>query len=223
MMKKFKVAETFVSINGEGRKAGQLAVFIRFIGCNLNCTYCDTTWANKVDAPFTYMTKEDIYNYIKQSGVRNVTITGGEPLLQPDIAELLRFLSEDECLSIEIETNGSINLGDVIDISDRVTYTLDYKLPMSGMEKFMDMDNYKLLRPIDTVKFVSGSIEDLDKALYIIRNYMNDKKDGIYLSPVFGSINPEDIVEYMKSHNMNGINLQLQLHKYIWDPMKQGV
>ena len=76
----FHVAETFVSINGEGRRAGQLAVFVRFCGCNLNCAYCDTQWANRADAPYTGMTAREIYDSIKATGVTNVTLTGGEKL-----------------------------------------------------------------------------------------------------------------------------------------------
>ena len=79
-MAKFKVAERFVSINGESVKAGELAVFIRFTGCNLNCSYCDTKWANEADAPYEELTDEEIYDYIKRTGVRNVTLTGGDKI-----------------------------------------------------------------------------------------------------------------------------------------------
>ena len=72
---KFEVVEKFVSINGEGQKAGQLAVFIRFKGCNLNCGYCDTKWANEPSVPFESMSENEIYDYIKSTGVKNVTLT----------------------------------------------------------------------------------------------------------------------------------------------------
>ena len=80
-MCKLDVVEKFVSINGEGTKAGQLAVFIRFKGCNLACEYCDTQWANQADAPAQQMTAEEIVDYVISTGVKNVTLTGGEPLL----------------------------------------------------------------------------------------------------------------------------------------------
>lgn len=89
---KYKVVEKFVSINGEGTCAGQLAVFIRFQGCNLNCSFCDTKWANEQDAPFTWMTEQEIYEYIKETGVVNVTLTGGEPLKREGISALLELL-----------------------------------------------------------------------------------------------------------------------------------
>ena len=81
----FEVVEKFVSINGEGQKAGQLAVFIRFKGCNLNCGYCDTKWANEPSASFESMNEDEIYDYIKATDVKNVSLTGGEPLLRDNI------------------------------------------------------------------------------------------------------------------------------------------
>ena len=84
-MSSYNVAETFLSINGEGTKAGQLAFFIRFTGCNLGCGYCDTKWASVPGAPHTPMTAETLYARLMESGAQNVTITGGEPLLQSDI------------------------------------------------------------------------------------------------------------------------------------------
>ena len=74
-MSVLEVVEKFVSINGEGTKAGQLAVFIRFKGCNLNCKYCDTKWANEADVTAQQMTKEDILEYVLSTGVKNVTLT----------------------------------------------------------------------------------------------------------------------------------------------------
>ena len=90
----YPVAEIFSSINGEGVLAGQLAVFVRFVGCNLRCSYCDTMWANSPDAPHREMTAEQIVQEILDTGIHNVTLTGGEPLLQPHIHELLALLSD---------------------------------------------------------------------------------------------------------------------------------
>lgn len=222
-MSSYKVVEKFVSINGEGKKAGQLAVFIRFKGCNLSCQYCDTKWANKMDAICEDMSAEDIYKYIKATKVKNITLTGGEPLLQPKIEELLLMLGADEELYIEIETNGSVDISKYQLISPRVTYTVDYKLSASKMEDKMYMDNYKYVRDVDTVKFVVANVEDLDKTRDIIDRYLKKKQCGIYISPVHKAIEPADIVEYMIDNRMNNVNVQLQLHKYIWDPNARGV
>lgn len=217
------VVETFVSINGEGVKAGQLAFFLRLKGCNLHCSYCDTMWANESGCEYKRRDINDIYNEIKTSGIKNVTITGGEPLNREGISELLELLSRDKSLSVEIETNGSIYLKPFTEIENRPSMTMDYKLPSSGMEKHMRCDNFALLDIRDTVKFVSGSIDDLERAREIIDQYDLIGKCNILFSPVFGEINAEDIVEFMKRYCLNGTAVQLQLHKYIWPPDKRGV
>jgi 7-carboxy-7-deazaguanine synthase len=219
----FKVVEKFVSINGEGTLAGQLAVFIRFAGCNLNCSYCDTTWVNEKDVCYELSTAEDIYNYIKSTGVRNVTLTGGEPLLQKGIIDLLKLLSKHKEIHVEIETNGSVILDKFLAIENPPSFTMDYKLPSSNMESKMLLDNFKYLTKKDTVKFVSGSMEDLEKAKYIIDTYKLTERTNVYISPVFGQISLDSIVEFMKCNNMNGVNMQIQLHKIIWNPNKRGV
>lgn len=221
---KFKVVEKFVSINGEGRLSGQLAIFIRFAGCNLDCSYCDTRWANVKDVKYDFMTEEEIYEYIKSTRVKNVTLTGGEPLLQDGIIELLKFLSKDEELYIEIETNGSICLEKFSNIEgNRPKFTMDYKLDSSNMEDKMLVDNFAHLKDCDTVKFVSGSTVDLERAKYLIDKYNLTEKTKVYISPVFGEIEMDQIVEFMKDNNMNGVTLQVQLHKIIWHPDKKGV
>jgi 7-carboxy-7-deazaguanine synthase len=219
----FKVVEKFVSINGEGRRCGQLAIFIRFAGCNLNCSYCDTTWANEKNAPYDLMSSEEIYNYIKSTEVNNITLTGGEPLLQEGIVELLELLAKDKELHVEIETNGSVLLDTFSKEENPPSFTMDYKLPSSNMEKQMNLDNFKFLSKNDTVKFVSGSIEDLEKAKEIIDSFALVEKTNIYISPVFGQISLDNIVEFMKDNKMNDVNLQVQLHKIIWEPTKRGV
>lgn len=222
-MGKFKVVEKFISINGEGRCAGELAAFIRFAGCNLNCSYCDTRWANEKNAPYEILSEEEIYAYIKDQNVYNVTLTGGEPLLQENIGRLIKLLSRDKKLRVEIETNGAVSLKEFIDIGENVTFTLDYKLPGSKMNHMMVMENYDLLRRNDTVKFVVSDREDLDKSREIIEKYSLTEKVAVYLSSSFGVIKPEDIVNYMMEHNINKVRLQLQMHKYIWDPNRKGV
>lgn len=222
-MAEFKVAEIFTSINGEGTKAGQTAVFVRFTGCNLNCSYCDTKWANEPNAEYKLMTDGEILSRIKETGIKNVTLTGGEPLLREGIHELLEEIAKDGFLQAEIETNGSIDLKPFCDIENRPSFTMDYKLPLSGMEKHMCLENFEILEKKDTVKFVSGSIEDLKKALEIIRKYDLSRRCHVYISPVFGSIEPAKIVDFMVENKLNDVNLQLQLHKFIWDPNMRGV
>ncbi len=217
------VAEMFVSINGEGTHSGQLAFFVRFCGCNLCCSYCDTMWANKPDVPHRKMTAIEIYNEICQSGINNVTLTGGEPLNREGISELLELLSQNNRLYVEIETNGSIPLKPYMTMKNRPSMTMDYKLPSSGMEKSMCNKNLLLLDKQDTLKFVSGSLQDLERAREIINKYNLDERCSVFISPVFGKIQPSEIVNYMKLHKMNNVTLQLQMHKFIWDPNEKGV
>ncbi|MZQ97536.1 MAG: putative 7-carboxy-7-deazaguanine synthase QueE [Acidaminobacter sp.] len=219
----YKVVEKFVSINGEGPLAGQLAVFIRLQGCNLACSYCDTAWANTENAAFALMSEYDLYRYIKETGIKNVTLTGGEPLLQPDIIDLLKLLTSDVDLGVEIETNGSIDITPFTRMDNPPVFTMDYKLPGSLMEFCMLVSNFDLLTKKDTVKFVIGSLEDFNVARDIIHKHALVGKCKVYLSAVFGKIDLKDIVEQMKVNNMNGVNLQLQMHKVIWNPNEKGV
>ena len=100
---------------------------------------------------------------------------------------------------------------------------MDYKLPSSGMEEFMCLNNFRLLGCHDTVKFVSGSIDDLERAAELIREYRLTEHCHVFISPVFGEIDPADIVSFMEERMMNGVRLQLQLHKFIWEPTRRGV
>lgn len=222
-MASYKVVEIFTSINGEGRRAGQLALFIRFQKCNLHCSYCDTRWANTDSAAYTELTEDELYDEIKKSGIRNITLTGGEPLLQPEIGVLLHKLAADDALSVEIETNGSISIEEFSRLKNPPLFTLDYKLPGSGMEDYMKVKNFAYLKPEDTVKFVAGSRQDLERAREVISGFQLTEKCAVYISPVFGTIVPAEIVEFMKQYRLNGVNLQLQLHKIIWDPQQRGV
>ena len=223
-MSKFRVAEVFASINGEGRRAGQLAVFVRFCGCNLSCSYCDTTWANAPDVPGKDYDAAALAAEVIKYGIRNVTVTGGEPLLTSGIGEFFRALWQaDPKIRIEVETNGSITPKPYVKEFPDITWTMDYKLPGSGLENRMNEEAFRLLRPCDTVKFVVGSREDLIRATEVIKEMDLTERCQVCYSPVFGRIRPVEIVEYMKEFCQNDVTLQLQLHKLIWDPDARGV
>lgn len=226
-MGQFHVTERFVSINGEARRAGELSCFIRLAGCNLACNYCDTRWSCDPDAPCELLSEDELYAWVKDTGITNVTLTGGEPLLAPRVGQLLRKLAADPLLYVEVETNGAVSLAEFIDISDRVTFTMDIKCPGSGMSDRMLWENMGLLRPVDTVKCVVSDRKDLDWLREReAKNRGEILQDGgylVYISPVFGRIDLKEIVEYMKEYRMNHVRLQLQLHKFIWDPNHKGV
>lgn len=218
----FKVVEIFESINGEGMRAGELAVFVRMKGCNLSCNYCDTMWANEADCEFEEMTADRIVERVKKSGIKNVTLTGGEPLLQKDADKLLKLFSDEKDIRVEIETNGSVNLSPFLKY-ENTSFTMDYKLPESDMEKYMDLENFKILRKKDTLKFVASSVNDLKKAKDIIEKYDLIDRVNIIFSPVFGKIELTDIVDFLNDNKLNDVRMQLQMHKFIWAPDERGV
>ncbi len=222
-MAKFNVVEIFSSINGEGTRQGQLATFVRMQGCNLQCSYCDTRWANEVDAPVCVMSEQEILDVVLQNGCNNITLTGGEPLLQKDISILLELLTKQPNLRIEIETNGTVPIQPFVAMEHAPAITMDYKLPGSGMEAAMCLENFSYLQKQDTVKFVVGSFDDLYKCRDLIATYQLTEKCHVYISPVFGKIAPDQIVEFMKQEHLNDVNLQLQIHKIIWDSQMRGV
>lgn len=218
----FDIAEKFVSVNGEGRRAGELAAFIRFKGCNLSCGYCDTKWANLPDTPTESLSAEELLAFVEASGAKNVTITGGEPLLQKELPALAEKIMEAG-FRVEIETNGSLPIEPYSDLKYRPTFTMDYKLPSSGMEDKMLERNFGCLEKCDTVKFVAGSRSDLERAAELIAEHYLTDRCKVYISPVFGELAPAEIVDFMKERRLGDVRLQLQIHKFVWPPETRGV
>lgn len=223
MKDKIRVVEVFHSIEGEGKRAGQLVNFVRLAGCNLRCSYCDTPYAaSRTDGEWW-----DIEELASRAnyGSRRVTLTGGEPLLQENAMPLIdAMLARD--LEINIETNGSIPLDWVIakfGTNDRCFVTMDVKSPSSGMSIFNRLDNLYILRPCDVVKFVVGTKEDLDYMNDVMRVYEYQPKFHWYISPVWGQIDMQDIVQYMKQERLWNAKIQVQMHKIIWNPEERGV
>ena len=219
-----RVAEKFISINGEGTRAGELAVFVRFTGCNLRCSYCDTMWANEPGCPYEEMSPAQICEYVRSTGIKNVTLTGGEPLLQKDMDNLISLLISECGVRVEIETNGAVDLRPFAELPEgRPVFTMDYKLPSSRCEDRMIAENFSVLEAEDTVKFVSGSPADLERAGEIIEKYGLLDRCHVYFSPVFGKIEPAEIVDFMLNKRLNKARIQIQMHKVIWDPNARGV
>lgn len=219
----YQVVEKFVSINGEGQRAGEIAVFLRFKGCNLKCSYCDTAWANEAECESIEMSAEEILAYLEEIGIRNVTLTGGEPLLREGMRELINAILQNPFFRVEIETNGSIDLSSYDTLQKRPSFTMDYKLPGSGMEEKMLPANLKLLSEQDTLKFVVGSRSDMERALEVMEKYRLVGKTAIYFSPVFGKIEPVELVNFLEKKKLNDVRVQIQMHKVIWDPQQRGV
>ena len=221
----FKVIETFVSIDGEGPTSGELAAFVRFSDCNLRCAWCDTTYSWDGTSCVTKMGVEDIYQSIQEANVKNVTLTGGEPLIQPGIEHLLDRLVKDNRLVIHIETNGSI---DITPLKHRykeqnVHFIIDYKGGESRMNRHMCLNNLNVVDQKDVYKFVIASETDLQDALSVIKQSQLSTRCPVYFSPVTDLISPAEVVAFMKEKQLNDVRLQLQLHKYIWPKEMRGV
>lgn len=217
-----RVNEIFKSIDGEGLRTGELTTFIRLAGCNLRCSYCDTYYALK-NSNGTEMSVDEIVKKAKKMDYRNITLTGGEPLIHKDVDDLISKLCENG-FYVNIETNGSVPIDKYI-LNKNILITMDYKLPSSGVEKNMNLNNLEKLRENDVLKFVIGK-DDFDKLKQVIEKY--SIKSYIYLSPVFGEIEPFEIVDFMKIMHIQGIDtskmrVQVQLHKIIWNPNERGV
>ena len=193
--------------------------------CNYRCRYCMPAEGVCKREHSEMLSFEELTEIVRTAvplGVSKVRLTGGEPLLQPHIGELITALGALG-YRVEIETNGSVALEPFAALAFRPCFTMDYKLPDSGMESAMKPENFDLLRSQDAVKFVVGSRSDLNRALEVIRQYALTAKCTVFFSPVFGAIEPVEIVEFLEEHKLNRVRLQLQLHKLIWDPQKRGV
>lgn len=210
-----KVIEIFKSIDGEGIRVGYPAIFIRLAGCNLRCSYCDTKYSYEKEKSVD-MTPEQIYKEVFKLGGKRITLTGGEPLIHEDVSFLINLLLS-KGYEVNIETNGSVDISPFL--YNGCIITMDYKCAGSGMEDKMLLDNLKLLRKQDVLKFVVSNKHDLDTVLNISPN----TKASVYISPVFGKIEPAEIVNYMLEHGMEDCRIQVQLHKIIWNPEKRGV
>lgn len=217
-----RVNEIFYSIEGEGIRAGMPCVFIRLFGCNLHCSYCDTRYSCEGD-DYRNMTVEEIIGKVAEFECKNITVTGGEPLIHENIDELLMALA-NEGYYVNVETNGSVVPTDHAKrwgLHFMVFYTVDFKTISSGETDKMKLDAFKNLSSDDVVKFVVGSAEDLEQARRFVQE--NDIKAHIFVSPIFGKIELQEIAHYLMSYHLSNWRMQLQIHKYIWSPETRGV
>ena len=215
-----QVVEIFDSIDGEGKRTGELATFIRLAGCNLRCSYCDTPYGLEFNQG-NKMKLSEIISKCKEYGNKNITLTGGEPLARIYVNDLIEELILNG-FEVNIETNGSIPLYNTPKLKN-VFYTMDYKCSSSEVEDKMDLKNLDFLDEEDVLKFVVGNELDLSNCKYILENH--NIKAQVYISPVFGKIEPVEIVNYMKAHKklFKNARVQVQLHKIIWNPDERGV
>jgi len=210
------VNEIFHSIQGESTLAGTPCVFVRLAACDLRCRWCDTPYAFHEGRK---QSVDDVIAQVEAYGCPTVEITGGEPLLQPDVIPLMSRLLE-RGYRVMLETGGHRS---VAGVPAGVIRIIDIKCPGSGESARNDWSNLSLLTPLDQVKFVLADRADYEFARDVIaREHLADRCGAVLLSPVHGELALKPLAEWILADRLP-VRLQVQLHKYIWDPQTRGV
>ncbi len=205
---RLRVTEIFYSLQGESRPAGYPTVFVRLTGCPLRCQYCDTAYAFEggewwgIDA---------IVDEISGYQTREICVTGGEPLAQPNCHKLLEALCDAD-FDVSLETSGAI---DISSVEPRVTVVMDIKTPGSGEVGRNLWSNLESLKSQDQLKFVICDRADYDwSRRQLLERELSDKC-AVLFSPSYGQMDPTELAEWILADRLQ-VRLQLQLHKYLW-------
>jgi 7-carboxy-7-deazaguanine synthase len=210
-----RITEIYKSIQGESSFTGLPCVFVRTTGCDLRCRWCDSEFTF---AGGTSMTLDQIMAAVAEYDCNLVELTGGEPLLQPEIYELATRLC-DAGRTVLIETGGH---RDVSGLDPRVVRIMDLKCPASGECERNLLSNLAHLRAFDEVKFVVADHADYEWARSVIRDHHLEERVGILISTAYGLVSPQSVVEWMLEDKLRA-RFQLQAHKYIWPPDARAV
>jgi 7-carboxy-7-deazaguanine synthase len=209
------IHEIYQSIQGESSFAGLPCVFVRLAVCDSRCVWCDTPHAFNRG---TAHTLEEVENAVVALKTRLVEITGGEPLLQDEVVPLMARLA-NRGLTVLLETSGAHDIGRV---DRRVHIIMDLKCPDSGECDANRWENLEVLKRSDEIKFVIASRRDFDWSVDAVRTHRLHERFSVLLSPVFGVVQPVELAEWLLTSELP-LRMQLQLHKYIWDPDVRGV
>jgi len=210
------INEIFHSIQGESTHAGEPCVFVRLTACDLRCRWCDTPYAFHEGRR---MPVDEVVRAVEAYGCPLVEITGGEPLLQADVVPLMeRLLALGK--TVMIETGGHRSIAGV---PAGVIRVMDIKCPGSGEVEKTDWSNLAQLTPRDEVKFVIADRADYEFARDVVaREQLAERCGAVLFSPVHGELHPRQLAEWVLADRLP-VRVQLQLHKYIWDPQARGV
>lgn len=210
------VNEIFYSIQGESSRVGQPCVFVRLTACDLRCSWCDTPYAFDEGRK---MSVDDVVAAVRRYGCPLVEITGGEPLLQEGVYELMERLKGGG-LTVMLETGGHRSIARV---PGGVLKIVDVKCPGSGEADKNDWTNLDALSAGDEVKFVIKDRADYEFARDVIARYgLGERAGAVLMSPVHGVLEPRTLSEWILADHLPA-RLQLQLHKYIWPANTRGV
>ena len=210
------INEIFYSVQGESTYAGRPCVFVRLTACDLRCSWCDTPYAFHEGRKRPL---DDVLQEVDQFKCDLVEVTGGEPLLQEAVYPLMDALLE-RGKTVLLETGGHRSTARV---PETVVTIVDVKCPGSGEVHHVDWDNLARLRPHDEVKFVVKDRADYEYACdVIVRHSLATRARAIHISPVHGVLNARTLSEWVLADRLP-VRVQLQLHKYIWDPSTRGV
>ena len=205
-----RVTEIFYSLQGETKTVGLPTVFVRLTGCPLRCGYCDTEYAFQGGSVLDI---NDVIRQVQSYTPQFVTVTGGEPLAQPNCLSLLTQLCDME-YQVSLETSGALPVDDV---DERVSIVMDLKTPSSRESHRNRYENIPLLKHKDQVKFVLCDRDDYQWAKFKIDEYrLYDRVGEILFSPSFDQVSPTDLAEWILQDKLQ-VRLQLQLHKLLWN------
>jgi len=209
-----RVSEIFFSIQGESTYTGLPCVFIRLTGCNLRCTWCDTTYT-QVSEQGEDFSIEQVINEVRKFNCRLAEITGGEPMLQKETPMLINKLLK---LGYEtlLETNGSISLEPV---NANAIKIVDVKCPSSGHDGSFLMENLKLITLQDEIKFVIADRKDYEFARDFLEKCIKDKTAKILFAPAHPLMPSQELAKWILADGLM-VRLQLQIHKFIWGEEK---
>ena len=210
------IHEIYQSIQGESTFAGLPCVFVRTAVCDLRCSWCDTPHAFNKGEP---MSRAAVRARALAFDCPLVEVTGGEPLLQPEVLPLMAELA-DAGRTVLLETSGAHDVGPV---DPRVHVIMDLKCPDSGEGHRNRWANLDALKPTDQIKFVIATRRDWEWAERAIREHRLDERFTVLVGSAFGEAKPVDLVGWLLEARLHRVRMQLQMHKYIWDPKKQGV
>lgn len=204
-----RINEIFYSLQGETSRAGLPTVFIRLTGCPLRCGYCDTTYAFREGEA---MPLAAILEKVAQFQPRYVTVTGGEPLAQPECLELLRALC-DTGYSVSLETSGAL---DIAAVDPRVSRIVDIKTPGSGEVDKNRWENLAFLTPQDEIKFVLCDEADYQWAKQqLLERRLHERCPVLFSSAQGGGLGATELADWVLRDRLP-VRLQIQLHKYLW-------